>query len=36
MAGWLEKPKSLLFHPENILKHAEVSNIVFKIIEIFM
>ncbi|XP_013112464.2 uncharacterized protein LOC106090724 [Stomoxys calcitrans] len=24
MAGWLEKPKSLLFHPTNILKHAEV------------
>ncbi|XP_073835562.1 yellow-emperor [Musca autumnalis] len=24
MAGWLEKPRSLLFHPKNILKHAEV------------
>ncbi|XP_011291076.1 uncharacterized protein LOC105261595 [Musca domestica] len=24
MAGWLEKPRSLLFHPKNIIKHAEV------------
>ncbi|XP_075146582.1 yellow-emperor [Haematobia irritans] len=24
IAGWFEKPKSLLFHPTNILKHAEV------------
>lgn len=26
MAGWLEKPRSLLFHPKNIIKHAEVSG----------